>query len=526
MTHHPTFGELLGRSRRAAGLTQEALAARAGVSARAISDLERGVKHVPRRDTVRLLVAALPLSSQERALFEAAARRVGDPNPSPLAANDESGGPDASSPAPHFAAPPLVGRIHARAALARHLTGDGPPLLALTGEPGIGKTRLLTWIAERAAARGLRVLGDGRQLRDDRAPHEPLLDALRAYIRDRSPVDLREDLRGCAWLVRALPELGDGPIEPLPVAIPTSTPARERHLTAEAVARFLSNVAGPRGALLVLDDLHGAASADLDLLLALLRAATAIPLRVVAAYRDSAARRGDPLDALLAAVAEAQAVTRLTLPRLGPEDAAWLLDDLLRDIDTIGPREREVVARRADGVPFFIVAWARELRLGHDTHDIAVGVPWAIAQSIRRRIDAAPAIVRTALEVAAAADGPVTPVSLRPWVAGAGAADALDIATGAYLLRAADDGYRFAHELLRDVVLADLGPARRAALRERLEAARRGRRGGSAPDEAATGGERSVVEERRYHLEALMQDGRAGGIAPAYDGDDGGDVRR
>ncbi len=79
MTHHLTFGELLGRSRRAAGLTQEALAARAGVSVRAISDLERGLKHVPRRDTVRLLVAALPLSPQERALFEATAGRLRDP---------------------------------------------------------------------------------------------------------------------------------------------------------------------------------------------------------------------------------------------------------------------------------------------------------------------------------------------------------------------------------------------------------------------------------------------------------------
>ena len=78
MDDQPAFGDMLKRARQAAGFTQEALAARAGVSARAISDLERGVKHVPRRDTVRLLVAALPLSPQERASFEAAARRRSD----------------------------------------------------------------------------------------------------------------------------------------------------------------------------------------------------------------------------------------------------------------------------------------------------------------------------------------------------------------------------------------------------------------------------------------------------------------
>ena len=56
-----TFGELLRDHRRAAGLTQEELAERAGVSPRSISELERGGAHVPRRDTVALLARALGL---------------------------------------------------------------------------------------------------------------------------------------------------------------------------------------------------------------------------------------------------------------------------------------------------------------------------------------------------------------------------------------------------------------------------------------------------------------------------------
>jgi transcriptional regulator with XRE-family HTH domain len=59
-----TFGELLKRHRLAAGLTQEALAERAALSARAVSDLERGVNRAPRRDTVDLLTAALALSGR------------------------------------------------------------------------------------------------------------------------------------------------------------------------------------------------------------------------------------------------------------------------------------------------------------------------------------------------------------------------------------------------------------------------------------------------------------------------------
>src|SRR5262245_31732354 len=65
-----TFGELLRDHRRAAGLTQEELAERAGISPRSISGLERGDAHIPRRDTVALLARALGLSGTAREEFE------------------------------------------------------------------------------------------------------------------------------------------------------------------------------------------------------------------------------------------------------------------------------------------------------------------------------------------------------------------------------------------------------------------------------------------------------------------------
>src|SRR5438477_12097022 len=72
------FGALLRQYRRAAGLTQEALAERAGVTAQAISALERGIRRRPHPSTVRLLAAALRLQAQDRAAFEAAAHRARD----------------------------------------------------------------------------------------------------------------------------------------------------------------------------------------------------------------------------------------------------------------------------------------------------------------------------------------------------------------------------------------------------------------------------------------------------------------
>ena len=69
-----SFGELLRRRRQAAGLTQEALAERAGVSAKAISDLERDPDRTPRLDTVVLLADALGLDRAERQSLLAVAR--------------------------------------------------------------------------------------------------------------------------------------------------------------------------------------------------------------------------------------------------------------------------------------------------------------------------------------------------------------------------------------------------------------------------------------------------------------------
>jgi predicted ATPase/DNA-binding XRE family transcriptional regulator len=69
------FGDLLREYRVAAGLTQEALAERAGLSTRGISDLERTIRRAPRRDTIRLLAEALSLAGPERAALAAAAVR-------------------------------------------------------------------------------------------------------------------------------------------------------------------------------------------------------------------------------------------------------------------------------------------------------------------------------------------------------------------------------------------------------------------------------------------------------------------
>lgn len=79
ISHTLTFADLLRRHRTMAGLTQEDLADRAGLSAKGISDLEAGRRRHPRRDTINLLADALKLSERERGVFEAAARARPEP---------------------------------------------------------------------------------------------------------------------------------------------------------------------------------------------------------------------------------------------------------------------------------------------------------------------------------------------------------------------------------------------------------------------------------------------------------------
>ena len=104
------FGTLLRRYRIAAGLTQEELAERAGLSGRTIGDMERGVGHTPRKDTVALLAEALALSPQDRVVFAEAARRLG-------AAAAPVPGPAVTS------APPFVGRARELALHRRRTHG-------------------------------------------------------------------------------------------------------------------------------------------------------------------------------------------------------------------------------------------------------------------------------------------------------------------------------------------------------------------------------------------------------------------
>jgi predicted ATPase/transcriptional regulator with XRE-family HTH domain len=138
MKDQNTFGVLLRRYRQAAGLSQETLAALAGLSTRAISDLERGINRSPRSDTLDLLASTLPLTMHQQNLLRASARPGRAAAPAPVS----------SSHGLPLSPTVLIGRARELTRALALIQHSRVRLLTITGPGGVGKTRFALQIAQ------------------------------------------------------------------------------------------------------------------------------------------------------------------------------------------------------------------------------------------------------------------------------------------------------------------------------------------------------------------------------------------
>ncbi len=436
-----SFGALLARLRRAAGLTQERLADRAGLSVRAISSLECGSRH-PRRLTVDRLAAALDLTAEQRNELLRAALHQRRP-PSPVGAMLEPG-----------PAAPLIGRRNELAELFAHLGGDGPAVLSYDGEAGIGKSRLLAEAVSIGTGNGLPVLvGIGRR---DGDPYAPLVEALADHVRRTPAAPLTVQLRGCAGLEGLLPELADRFL----AGREADPGSHGRRLMFEAAGRFLDNIAaaaprpgatGSGRVVRVLDDVHWAGAEATELLGFLVRRAPD-RLRVVIAHRTGEVRADSPLGRCVAELVRLQAVRVHRLAALGAVEADALVCSHATVAQPAAQRSR--IVRRSVRLQLIIVDLAR-----HGTGD---QVPWHLRLAVLHQLAPLPEPVLRLLGRVAAIGGTV-PVDrlLRPDAPVELVLDQLDVARRYRVLDETRAGFRFRYPLVREVLAGGLGPARR-----------------------------------------------------------------
>jgi predicted ATPase/DNA-binding XRE family transcriptional regulator len=138
-----TFGDLLRHLRAAAGITQEELAERAGLSVRGVSDLERGRNRFPYRATVLRLVEVLAPTEEEIAALWALASRRTHPG------GEASIMPRVRLPTPLTG---ILGREAEQEHLLHLLRWQGVRFLTITGAGGVGKTRLALHVAAESAS--------------------------------------------------------------------------------------------------------------------------------------------------------------------------------------------------------------------------------------------------------------------------------------------------------------------------------------------------------------------------------------
>jgi len=375
--------------------------------------------------------------------------------------------------APLRAAAPFVGRdrelLHLSGAWAR-VRRSGREVVLVSGEPGIGKTRLAMHLAARAGADGA-VVVSGRCEEEMLVPYQPFGEALARYADGASRDVLGPHLRGPAG---SLAGLVPGPGAEDRGGVSRPDPETERLHLFEAVTALLSTAASAAPVLLILDDLHWATKPTLLMLRHVVRHTSTLPLLIIVTYRDTEAAETPDLAAALADLWRNQGVSRVRLSGLSEDDVVALVTASTPTGTSGADALGTVLWTQTSGNPFFVTEMVRQL--ANDDDAVAGGpaeVPDSVRDVIAHRVSRLPDDARAALDVAS-----VIGLHFRLDVlARAGdlldvvAVDAVESAMAAGLVEEVPDAidrYRFAHALVRQTLLRRLGASRRARLHHRI----------------------------------------------------------
>ncbi|WP_160877455.1 AAA family ATPase [Nocardioides flavescens] len=375
---------------------------------------------------------------------------------------------------------PMVGRDAELSHFARTLgVGDGEPApgrhVLLAGDAGVGKTRLLVALRDRALEQGWRVVaGHCLDFGDSALPYLPFSEVL-----GRLGSELPEVVRAVAATHPVLARLQPGRRVLAEGSARAEGESLDRGDLFAAVHALFDAAAAERPLLVVVEDVHWADRSTRDLLSFLLSRPFAAPVALVASYRADDLHRRHPLRSHLAEWSRLAALERVSLTPLGEHDVRLLIGSLA----ALGEHQVGSIVRRADGNAFFVeelVATAAQ-----PGSWVPEELPEELADVLLVRLDRLDDTARQVVRVAAVAGRRVGHELLEA-ASGLAPADldqGLRQAVERHLLVPGDATYSFRHALLAEAVYDDLLPGERVRLHAAYaDALREGRARGTAAE--------------------------------------------
>ena len=369
--------------------------------------------------------------------------------------------------------PELIGREAAIAALDGHLAaaaaGEGR-IVALTGEAGVGKSRLVRELSRRAYEDGFYVLG-GRSHRSAATPYEPFVAALRPFVEARGAEILRRLLGSLIGeLRRLLPELdlGASPRN----AVLNDHERRDRFF--RTIQLLLEDAVALRPVLLVLEDLHEADAATRDLLEDLAGTLHG-GYCIVFTYRSEDVGPTHPLRRLVGDLDRERRLARIELSALDADGVGRMTRALLGESGT--EAVAQAVLARSEGVPFYVEELLKTALDDPEAGVAGLSLPRTVRDSVQIRVarlaDERGPGVTSLLEAAAIAGVPLgyemlVAISGRPEEE---AAEDITACLDAQLLErppTRDEIYQFRHAITRDAIESEISVSRRRRLHRQV----------------------------------------------------------
>ncbi len=351
--------------------------------------------------------------------------------------------------------------------------------LVISGEPGIGKTRLAREIIKTVQNEGVNRLTGGCYEFEATTPYLPVAEALREWVNKQEPDKLRAQLgQTASELVKLAPEIEVklGPQD----ANPPLSPQEERYRLFDYIARFFKNLADEHGLVLFVDDLHWADQGTYSLLSYLLRRLGKDKLLLLATYRDMELDRSHPMSAALVEWNRERRATRIHLDRLSVTETSMLLAAMF-GLESVSDEFTHAIYRETEGNPFFIEEVIKSLIDQGQIYRVEdrwerielteLTIPRSIQEAIERRLST---ISPNCLEMvhSAAVLGKV--FLYRELVAVSTISEdellnSLDEAMTAQLISLeSDESFVFTHDKIREILYAEINPVRRRRLHKNV----------------------------------------------------------